>query len=131
MVTTSLKTIHWFCRVVTPGASKAVKDILGTAYEPYDALATLFQFFIDDTLLAHISRESNRYAFEDTVMEKQVMDDNGEPRKKKILVPCKEDSPLKRKRVLSESKKDVWNFTSGYILAWIGICIYWGGLSSK
>ena len=25
----------------------------------------------------------------------------------------------------------MWDFTSGYILAWIEICIYWEGLSSK
>ena len=124
------KQFTGFAGGATPGTSKAVKDILGTVNDPYEALAILFRFFIDDTLLEHISRESNRYAFDDTV-EKQVMDDNGVPRKKKILVPCPEDSPLKRKRVQSQSKKDVWKFTSGYILAWIGICIYWGGLSSK
>ena len=64
------------------------------------------------------------------MIEKQVKDADNNVMKKKILVPCDESSPDKRTRVNKE-KAGTWEFSPGFILAWLGICIYFGGLSSK
>ena len=86
--------------------------------------------FVGEAVLELIVKESKRYAYEDWVVEKEVKDINGNVKKKKILIPCNDDNPDKRKRVRS-NVRDQWEFTCGYVLAWLGICICFGGLSSK
>ena len=114
----------------TPGPTVAIKKTLDGVSDPIAALAMMFLFFVDILLLNNISKQSNRYAYKDFVIEKQVKDADNNVMKKKILVPCDEKSPDKRTRVNKE-KAGTWEFSPGFILAWLGICIYFGGLSSK
>ena len=114
----------------TPGPTAAVKKVLDGVTDPMAALALMFLFFVDIVMLRSVSDESNRYAYKDFVLEKQVKDADGKVKKKKILVPCDDSSPDKRKRV-DKNKKDAWEFTPAYILSWLGICVYFGGLGSK
>jgi len=113
-----------------PGPTSAIKKTLDGVSDPIAALALMFLFFVDILLLNNISKQSNRYAYKDFVIEKQVKDADNNVMKKKILVPCDESSPDKRTRVNKE-KAGIWEFSPGFILAWLGICIYFSGLSSK
>ena len=51
---------------------------------------------------------------------------HGNVAKKKRLVPCRYNDPKKRHRC----NRDSVNFTTGYIVCWIGILIYYGSLGT-
>ena len=70
---------------------------------------------------------SQKYAFKDWVAPLSVIDRDGNVAKKKRLVPCTYNDPNKRHR----SNRDSVNFTTGYIVCWIGILIYYGSLGTS
>ena len=115
-----------------PGPTAKIKDHINVRRQP-DAikrLADLFMFFFPLTLLTFVANESNRHAFEDWVVEKEVTDLQGQVKKKKMLVPCKSNEPNARHRA-TKGEGGTWEFTPGFVLAWLGVCIIFGGHSIR
>ena len=106
------------------------KGQVGTDIEKcFDCLTALFFLLIPISLIGDIVNQSNKYAFQDWVEESPVKNSDGRWKKKKILLACSNTSPNKRKRV-AEQATDQWRFSTGLIIAFLGICIYFSGLTS-
>ena len=68
---------------------------------------------------------SEKYAFNDWVAPVEVVDRDGGKAKKKKMKPCQSNDPNKRHRA-----REGYHFTSGYIICWIGILIYYRSLGT-
>ena len=88
-----------------------------------DSLATIFLTLFPITLFNCIARMSEKYAFKDWVAPVEAVDRDVIIAKKTKLQPCKSNDPNKR-----HGSTEGYHFTSGYIICWIGILIYYGSL---
>ena len=99
------------------GVSNAMQDIARRSAD----ISTIFFSVFPVTLFSYIAKISQKYAQVDFVIKVDTVDRDGASAKL-IFKECRRTNNGSKHR----ATKGSWNFTSGYITAWIGILIYHG-----
>jgi hypothetical protein len=87
------------------------------------SLRELFIFVLPYTYFENIAKSTNSYCYEEYVCEQNHRDRDGCLKKKMVLVGCTKETNGARFRVASKK----WDVTAGYIMAWHGINLIFGG----
>ena len=103
------------------GPSYTIKEVCRVS----DCISCIFFVLFPITLFGYIAEMSEKYAFIDWVAPNEGVDCDGNKSRKKKLKPCESTDPNKRRRAHYE-----YHFTTGYIISWIGILIYYGSLGT-
>ena len=103
-----------------PAPSNSMLELYRISY----SISNIFFYLFPISLFYSIARMSQKYAFDDCVAPAEVMDCDDIQSKKKRLVPYRPTDPNKRHR----ANKDSINFTTGYVIPWIGILVYYESL---
>jgi hypothetical protein len=88
------------------------------------SLHELFTFVLPIAYFENIAKSTNSYCYEEYVCEQKHRDRDGCLKKKTVLVQCKRETNGSRFQVTSKKKR---NITAGYIMAWHGINLIFGG----
>lgn len=78
-------------------------------------------------IIEYIANKSNRYAFEDFVVPTTMKDSHGQEKEKAVMVHCHNTTPNKKHRA-TIGNKDTWKFTPGFVLAFLGVVIFFSGI---
>jgi hypothetical protein len=78
-----------------------------------------------DGFFNNLAAKQTKVYTEEFVIEKQVKDRDGNPKKKPMLQVCDENTPNARRRNSNEKKK--YKITAGYVMTWHAITIILGG----
>ena len=94
-------------------------------------LADMFFGLLPLSFFENVTKKTNKYAYEDGVLEKVHDDQDSNPKKKKVLV----DHPLETDgkktpgiRHRADNKKYKFQATAGFVTCWVAILIIQGAL---
>ena len=94
-------------------------------------LADMFFGLLEKSFFNHVAAQTNKYAYEDEVIERTADDRDGGSKKRKILVDAPKNAdgtshPSSRHRADNEKYK--FKATAGYVICWVAILILQGAL---
>ena len=102
--------------------------IRGVAESARD-LACIFIAIVPMLFFIRVARLTQKYAYEDWVVEKEAKDRDGKTKKRKVLDPCPATTngrPTPGRRRRADKEKYKYKITPGFVLAWIGMLIVQG-----
>lgn len=107
------------------GPTKEITDVARSAKD----LISIFLFIVPFWFFEKVAWFTNKYCYEDWVVEKVQLDRDGNPKKKKIFKQVSATTggvptPGRRHRADRERKK--YNITPGYMLVWFGLVMLQG-----
>lgn len=102
------------------GTTFFIKNVVQSA----ETLACVFLAIIPLAFWTKVAELSNKYYYEDFVVETTAHDRDGKEKKKKFLKACSEDTPGARHRGDNEKIKYKW--TNSLAIAWVAILIIQG-----
>jgi hypothetical protein len=92
-------------------------------------LTSIFLAILPVTFFSKVVELTNKYCFEDWVVEKTALDSDGNHKKRPYLetVPTLTDSePLSGHHHCADREQDKWPITPGFITCWVAILIIQG-----
>ena len=102
------------------GPSSRMQQCVRTCHN----IADIFLFILPITFFAQVARWTNKYCYEDWVIEKYGNDRDGNQKKRRHFVECDCKTPGRRHRADKEKKRYI--ITPGFVLCWFGILILQG-----
>ena len=92
-------------------------------------LADMFFGLLPLSFFENVAKKTNKYAYEDGVLEKVPNDQDGNPKKKKVLVDHPLESDGKKTPGIchrADNEKYKFRATAGFVICWVAILIIQG-----
>ena len=92
-------------------------------------LLSIFLAILPLTFFSKVAKLINKYCFKDWVVEKKVLDSDGNPKKRPYLetIPALTNGePTPERRHRADREQDKWRITPGFIICWVAILILQG-----